>query len=212
MARVSSILTRIANDLEQYCPKSAFGRVSGGRPPGGNAISGRFARCICSSSRCWPATRRWPTCGSGRRGVQPGGLLQGTVRLPLAAIQTFLRESSVAMRAAMTRLNAEHRGSGTGCVRFWSMAPAPSPPIRPIYRRTFGQPTDKPGCGFPFPSSWLCLTPSPAWWWRYSDSRCTPTNNPKSRCSIRCSRAATCWWATGDFALSFIWPCWGARA
>ena len=116
MARVSSILTRIADDLEQYLPGEsvlaafrAAGHAWRERQLGPVRTLHLF---ILQVLACNTAMAHLRHMAGGAFSV--AGYCGARARLPLSALQALLRESSAAMRVALVKAAADgdHPGGG----------------------------------------------------------------------------------------------------
>jgi hypothetical protein len=153
MARVSSILARIASDLEQYLPEESLlaafrsvGHQWRERQLGPVRTLHLFILQVLACNTAMAHLRHL-----AGEVFSLAGYCQARARLPLAALQALLRESSVAMRTAMTPRDA---GSGLwhGLRAFLVDGSSTIAPDTPDLQQAFGQPTGcKPGCGFPVP-------------------------------------------------------------
>jgi hypothetical protein len=158
MARVSSILTRIANDLEQYLPEEsvlaafrAAGHSWRERQLGPVRTLHLFILQVLACNTAMAHLRHM-----AGEAFSLAGYCQARARLPLAALQTLLRESSEAMRAAVIKSAADHDhpngGLWHGLRTFLVDGSSTITPDTPDLQKTFGQPKgQKPGCGFPVP-------------------------------------------------------------
>jgi hypothetical protein len=161
MARVSSILARISNDVEQYLPEesvlAAFrevGHVWRERQRGPVRTLHLF---ILQMLACNTAMAQLRQMAGGMFSL--AGYCQARARLPLAALQKLLRDSSEAMRAAMnsaaTQTKEEPHPAATlwhGLRAFLVDGSSTLTPDTPDLQQAFGQPKGcKEGCGFPVP-------------------------------------------------------------
>jgi hypothetical protein len=158
MARVSSILTRIANDLEQYLPEESLlaafrsvGHEWRERQLGPVRTLHLFILQVLACNTAMAHLRHL-----AGEVFSLAGYCQARARLPLAALQSLLRESSQAMRAAVMKKAAsdDHPGVGLwhGLRAFLVDGSSTIAPDTPDLQQAFGQPTGcKPGCGFPVP-------------------------------------------------------------
>jgi DDE family transposase len=165
MARVSSILARIASDLEQYLPEesvlAAFRSV-------GHEWRERQLGPVRTLHLFLLQVLACNTAMAHLRHLAGGvfslaGYCQARARLPLSALQVLLRESSQAMRAAAagkasavmkTAADSDHPGVGLwhGLRAFLVDGSSTITPDTPDLQEAFGQPGgQKPGCGFPVP-------------------------------------------------------------
>lgn len=160
MARVSSILSRIASDLEQHLPPSAVraafeaaGHQWRERQLGPVRTLHLFILQVLACNTAMTHLRHLAGVA-----FSPAGYCQARARLPLAALQTLLRDSSAAMRAAMTP-PAQQAGEEAGGAGLWHGlrgflidGSSTLAPDTPALQQAFGQPAGcKPGCGFPVP-------------------------------------------------------------
>ena len=158
MARVAAILARISGDLQQYLPErsvlaafEAAGHEWRERQLGPVRTLHLF---ILQVLACNTAMTHLRHMAGGVFSV--AGYCQARARLPLAALQMLLRESSLAMRAAMLH---KARQSGDADAGLWHGLRAflvdgssTITPDTPALQETFGQPAGcKAGCGFPVP-------------------------------------------------------------
>lgn len=158
MARVSSILARIANDLEQYLPQEsvlaafrAAGHAWRERQLGPVRTLHLFILQVLACNTAMAHLRQM--AGDV---FSLAAYCQARARLPLSALQMLLRESSAAMRAAVFKSAAQEDHPGVG---LWHGLRAllvdgssTITPDTPDLQKAFGQPSgQKPGCGFPVP-------------------------------------------------------------
>ena len=158
MARVSSILARIASDLEQYLPEEsvlaafrAVGHEWRERQLGPVRTLHLFILQVLACNTAMAHLRHL-----AGEVFSLAGYCQARARLPLSALQVLLRESSQAMRAAVIKAaaNGDHPGG-----RLWHGLRAvlvdgssTITPDTPDLQKAFGQPDgQKAGCGFPVP-------------------------------------------------------------
>jgi hypothetical protein len=158
MARVSSILTRISNDLDQYLPEPsvldafrAAGHVWRERQLGPVRTLHLFILQVLACNTAMAHLRHM-----AGEVFSLAGYCQARARLPLAALQALLRESSAAMRAAVLKAAATDEPSGAGLWHglraFLVDGSSTITPDTPDLQKSFGQPDgQKPGCGFPVP-------------------------------------------------------------
>jgi DDE family transposase len=151
MARVSGILTRIANDLEPYLPEPsvleafrAAGHVWRERQLGPVRTLHLFILQVLACNTAMAHLRHL-----AGEVFSLAGYCQARARLPLAALQALLRESSAAMRAAA---NTGSDALWQGLRAFLVDGSSTIAPDTPDLQKSFGQPDgQKPGCGFPVP-------------------------------------------------------------
>jgi hypothetical protein len=157
MARVSSILARIATDLEQYLPEEsvlnafrATGHVWRERQLGPVRTLHLFILQVLACNTAMAHLRHM-----AGEVFSLAGYCQARARLPLSALQALLRESSAAMRAAVVKAaHDDHPGLGLwrGLRAFLVDGSSTITPDTPDLQKAFGQPDGcKPGCGFPVP-------------------------------------------------------------
>jgi hypothetical protein len=158
MARVSSILTRIADDLEQYLPEQsvlqafvAAGHVWRERQLGPVRTLHLFILQVLACNAAMAHLRRM-----AGEVFSLAAYCQARARLPLTALQALLRESSAAMRAAADRAVCNQGNPVTGLWRglhaYLVDGSSTITPDTPDLQQAFGQPSGcKPGCGFPVP-------------------------------------------------------------
>jgi hypothetical protein len=158
MARVSSILARIENDLEQYLPEqsvlAAFrdaGHVWRERQLGPVRTLHLFILQVLACNTAMTHLRHM-----AGEVFTLAAYCQARARLPLTALQTLLRESSVAMRtAAMEKAGGalgDAAGLWHGLRAFLVDGSSTITPDTPDLQKAFGQPIGcKEGCGFPVP-------------------------------------------------------------
>lgn len=159
MARVLSILTRISSDLEQYLPEEsvlaafrAAGHVWRERQLGPVRTLHLFILQVLACNTAMAHLRH--LAGDV---FSLAGYCQARARLPLSALQTLLRDSSAAMRAAVLKKAAAHddpasMGLWHGLRAFLIDGSSTITPDTPDLQKAFGQPGgQKPGCGFPVP-------------------------------------------------------------
>jgi Transposase DDE domain len=151
MARVSSILTRISNDLEQYLPEQsvldafrAAGHVWRERQLGPVRTLHLFILQVLACNTAMAHLRHM-----AGEVFSLAGYCQARARLPLSALQALLRESSEAMRAAA---NTGSDALWHGLRAFLVDGSSTIAPDTPDLQKAFGQPSGcKAGCGFPVP-------------------------------------------------------------
>jgi hypothetical protein len=160
MAGVSSILRRISGDLEQYLPAESVlhafreaGHAWRERQLGPVRTLHLF---ILQVLACNAAMAQLRQMAGGMFSL--AGYCQARARLPLAALQRLLRDSSVAMRLAMHRANAAEEGVQPpaalwhGLRAFLVDGSSTIAPDTPDLQQAFGQPRGcREGCGFPVP-------------------------------------------------------------
>ena len=84
--------------------------------------------------------------------VNAAAYCRARMRLPLAAVQRLLRQSSEAMRAALCGEFGGEAGLWCGLRTFLADGSSTITPDTPELQKAFKQPTgQKPGCGFPVP-------------------------------------------------------------
>lgn len=158
MAQLCGILTRISNDLEQYLPErsvlaafQATGHRWRERQLGPVRTLHLFILQVLACNTAMAHLRHL-----AGEVFSLAGYCQARARLPLAALQVLLRDSSAAMRAAMLH-QAQQSGDATaglwrGLRAFLVDGSSTITPDTPALQQTFGQPTGcKAGCGFPVP-------------------------------------------------------------
>jgi Transposase DDE domain len=158
MAHVSSILTRISKDLEQYLPEEsalaafrAAGHEWRERQLGPVRTLHLFILQVLACNTAMAHLRHL-----AGEVFSLAGYCQARARLPLSALQTLLRDSSAATRAAMLH-KAQQAGDGDaglwhGLRAFLVDGSSTITPDTPALQETFGQPGGcKQGCGFPVP-------------------------------------------------------------
>jgi len=156
MARVSSILSRISSDLEQYLPAesvlAAFrdaGHAWRERQLGPVRTLHLFILQVLACNTAMTHLRHM-----AGEVFSPAGYCQARARLPLSALQALLRDSSAAMRAATSQAAsaASQDGLWHGLRAFLVDGSSTITPDTPQLQETFGQPAGcKPGCAFPVP-------------------------------------------------------------
>lgn len=158
MARVSSILTRIANDLEQYLPEEsvlaafrAAGHAWRERQLGPVRTLHLFILQVLACNTAMAHLRHM-----AGEVFSLAAYCQARARLPLEALQALLRDSSAAMRAAADRAvcNGGNPVAGLwhGLHAYLVDGSSTITPDTPDLQKAFGQPTGcKEGCGFPVP-------------------------------------------------------------
>jgi DDE family transposase len=158
MARVSSILTRIASDLEQYLPEEsvlaafrAAGHAWRERQLGPVRTLHLFILQVLACNTAMAHLRHM-----AGEVFSLAGYCQARARLPLSALQVLLRDSSQAMRAAVMKRTANDDPPGVGLWHglraFLVDGSSTIAPDTPDLQEAFGQPSgQKPGCGFPVP-------------------------------------------------------------
>lgn len=160
MAQVSSILSRISSDLEQYLPErsvlaafAAVGHQWRERQLGPVRTLHLFIVQVLACNTAMAHLRHL-----AGEAFSLAAYCQARARLPLAALQALLRQSSEAMRAAA----ALQRGQNVGRERdtglwhglraFLVDGSSTITPDTPALQEAFGQPAGcKAGCGFPVP-------------------------------------------------------------
>jgi hypothetical protein len=158
MARVSSILVRIANDLEQYLPEES---VLAAFRAAGHAWRERQLEPVRTLHLFILQVLACNTAMAHLRHMAGevfslAGYCQARARLPLSALQALLRDSSAAMRAAAIKTAGDNGHPGGelwhGLHAFLVDGSSTITPDTPDLQKTFGQPKgQKPGCGFPVP-------------------------------------------------------------
>jgi len=155
MARTSSILTRIANDLEQYLPEEsvlaafgAAGHLWRERQLGPVRTLHLFILQVLACNTAMAHLRHM-----AGEVFSLAGYCQARARLPLAAL---LRDSSAAMRSAVMKVSAQAEDSRLGLWHglraFLVDGSSTITPDTSQLQEAFGQPRgQKPGCGFPVP-------------------------------------------------------------
>jgi hypothetical protein len=158
MARVSSILAGIADDLEQYLPEEtvlqafrAAGHEWRERQLGPVRTLHLFILQVLACNTAMAHLRHM-----AGEVFSLAAYCQARARLPLTALQALLRDSSAAMRAAAAKAACNEGNSVTGLwhgLRAYLVdGTSTITPDTPDLQKTFGQPTGcKPGCGFPVP-------------------------------------------------------------
>jgi hypothetical protein len=158
MARVSSILARIADDLEQYLPEQsvlqafvAAGHVWRERQLGPVRTLHLFILQVLACNAAMAHLRQM-----AGEVFSLAGYCQARARLPLTALQALLRESSAAMRSAADRAVCNEgnpvAGLWHGLHAYLVDGSSTITPDTPDLQQAFGQPKGcKPGCGFPVP-------------------------------------------------------------
>jgi len=158
MARVSIILARIADDLEQYLPEQsvlqafvAAGHVWRERQLGPVRTLHLFILQVLACNAAMAQLRRM-----AGEVFSLAAYCQARAHLPLTALQALLRDSSAAMRAALERAvcNEGNPVSGLwhGLRAYLVDGSGTITPDTPDLQQAFGQPTGcRPGCGFPVP-------------------------------------------------------------
>lgn len=163
MARIAGILTRISSDLEQYLPEES---VLAAFRAAGHAWRERQLGPVRTLHLFIIQVLACNTAMAHLRHLAGGvfslaGYCQARARLPLAALQALLRDSSVAMRAAVVKAAAhgdaghdDQAGTGLwhGLRAFLVDGSSTITPDTPDLQKAFGQPSNqKVGCGFPVP-------------------------------------------------------------
>lgn len=158
MARVSSILRRISSDLEQYLPQesvlAAFREVGHAwreRQLGPVRTLHLFILQVLACNTAMSHLRQM-----AGEVFSVAAYCQARARLPLAALQILLRESSAAMRwAAMKAAEDGAEQTATlwhGLRAFLVDGSSTLTPDTSDLQKRFGQPRGcKDGCGFPVP-------------------------------------------------------------
>lgn len=161
MARISSILCRIAGDLEEYLPEQsildafrAAGHLWRERQLGPVRTLHLFILQVLACNTAMSHLRRM-----AGEVFSLAAYCQARARLPLAALQALLRESSVAMRDAALRgakMAEEAAGESValwhGLRAFLVDGSSTLTPDTPALQQAFGQPTGcREGCSFPVP-------------------------------------------------------------
>lgn len=158
MARVCTILARIASDLEQYLPEEsvlaafvAAGHQWRERQLGPVRTLHLFILQVLACNTAMAHLRQM-----AGEVFSLAAYCQARARLPLSALQTLLRQSSAAMRAAALeaagRSDHPHDGLWHGLRAFLVDGSSTITPDTPDLQKAFGQPTgQKAGCGFPVP-------------------------------------------------------------
>jgi hypothetical protein len=168
MARVSSILARISSDLEHYLPErsvlaafEAVGHEWRERQLGPVRTLHLFIVQVLACNTAMAHLRHL-----AGEVFSLAAYCQARARLPLAALQTLLRESSAAMRAAALQQaqqaqqaqqvgdsgSALWHGLWHGLRAFIVDGSSTITPDTPALQEAFGQPSGcKAGCGFPVP-------------------------------------------------------------
>jgi len=158
MAHVRSILSRISSDLEQYLPErsvlaafEAAGHQWRERQLGPVRTLHLFILQVLACNTAMAHLRHL----AGET-FSLAAYCQARARLPLAALQALLRDSSAAMRDAMLQ-KAQQSGDGAaglwhGLRAFLVDGSSTITPDTPALQDAFGQPSGcKAGCGFPVP-------------------------------------------------------------
>lgn len=158
MARVLSILRRIATDLEQYLPEQSVlatfrevGHAWRERQFGPVRTLHLFILQVLACNTAMAHLRQM-----AGEVFTLSAYCQARARLPLEALQILLRDSSAAMRAAAIKTAGQGAGQSTalwhGLRAFLVDGSSTITPDTPDLQKAFGQPTgQKPGCGFPVP-------------------------------------------------------------
>jgi hypothetical protein len=158
MARTSSILARIADDLEQYLPEQsvlqafrAAGHVWRERQLGPVRTLHLFILQVLACNAAMAHLRQM-----AGEVFSLAAYCQARARLPLTALQALLRESSAAMRAAADKAVCNQGNPVTGLWHglhaYLVDGSSTITPDTPDLQQAFGQPKGcKPGCGFPVP-------------------------------------------------------------
>jgi hypothetical protein len=158
MARVSSILAGIADDLEQHLPEQsvlqafrAVGHEWRERQLGPVRTLHLFILQVLACNTAMAHLRHM-----AGEVFSLAAYCQARARLPLAALQSLLRDSSAAMRAAVAKAVCNEGNSVTGLwhglCAYLVDGSSTITPDTPDLQQAFGQPTGcKPGCGFPVP-------------------------------------------------------------
>jgi len=158
MARVLGILSRIANDLEQYLPEESVlatfrevGHVWRERQLGPVRTLHLFILQVLACNTAMAHLRQM-----AGEVFTLSAYCQARARLPLEALQILLRDSSAAMRAAAMKTAEQGAEPSTalwhGLRAFLVDGSSTITPDTPDLQKAFGHPTgQKPGCGFPVP-------------------------------------------------------------
>jgi hypothetical protein len=159
MARALSILSRISSDLEQYLPEEsvlaafrAAGHAWRERQLGPVRTLHLFVLQVLACNTAMAHLRHM-----AGEVFSLAAYCQARARLPLAALQALLRDSSAAMRAAaMEAMEAAGTNGSDGLWRglraFLVDGSSTITPDTPALQEMFGQPDGcRPGCGFPVP-------------------------------------------------------------
>ncbi len=158
MARVLSILTRISSDLEQYLPEEsvlaafrAAGHVWRERQLGPVRTLHLFILQVLACNTAMAHLRHM-----AGEVFSLAAYCRARARLPLSALQTLLRDSSAALRAAALQAAGKSDPSGAGLWHglraFLVDGSSTITPDTPDLQNAFGQPQgQKAGCGFPVP-------------------------------------------------------------
>jgi Transposase DDE domain len=158
MARVSSILAGIADDLEKYLPEESVlatfrsvGHQWRERQLGPVRTLHLFILQVLACNTAMAHLRHM-----AGEVFSLAAYCQARARLPLSALQGLLRDSSAAMRAAVIKSAAQEDPVGVGLWHglraFLVDGSSTITPDTPDLQKAFGQPTgQKPGCGFPVP-------------------------------------------------------------
>ena len=166
MARVCTILARIADDLQQYLPEEsvlaafvAAGHQWRERQLGPVRTLHLFIVQVLACNTAMAHLRHM-----AGEVFSLAAYCQARARLPLAALQTLLRQSSAAMRAAAMQAAGKSADGGGdqadawrgglwhGLRAFLIDGSSTITPDTPQLQQAFGHPTgQQPGCGFPVP-------------------------------------------------------------
>jgi hypothetical protein len=156
MASITRALARIKQDLGQFLPEESItdacgkaGHVWRERKLGPVATVHLFVLQVLAFNTAMTHLRHlagdlagWP--------VKAAAYCKARKRLPLAALQQLLRESSAAMREALT--SAAGDGPWCGLRAFLVDGSSTITPDTPALQKAFTQPKgQKKGCGFPVP-------------------------------------------------------------
>ncbi len=157
MARLSNILSNIKNDLQHYLPEQSIlaavqaeGHTWRERQLGPVQTLHLFIIQVMACNTAMAHLRH-----IAGQIFSVSAYCDARKRLPLAALQTLLRESSLAMRKAVHRqadAQQDQAGLWHGLRAFLVDGSSTITPDTPDLQKTFGYPSgQKPGCGFPVP-------------------------------------------------------------
>ena len=154
MASISRALQRIKQDLGEHLPERSIEQacVDAGhrwrqRELGPVQTVHLFVLQILNFNTAMTHLRHL-----AGQAVNAAAYCRARMRLPLAAVQRLLRESSEAMRATLSGGLGGEAGLWCGLRTFLADGSSTITPDTPELQKAFKQPTgQKPGCGFPVP-------------------------------------------------------------
>jgi len=156
MASVSTSLRRIKQDLSEHLPESSIvaACASAGHQWRDRKLGPATTVQLFMLQTLWFNTAIEHLRRLAGFGFTAAAYCKARARLPLAALQQLLLDSSVSMRAAGDATSDGLAGLWHGLRAILVDGSSTITPDTPSLQKAFGQPTgQKPGCGFPVPKT-----------------------------------------------------------